>query len=260
MSLFFADRTSPEIEALAERHALVLLPVGQVEEHGQHLPVNTDALIAERVAAAAAGRVADEMPVLVMPTVWTGYSAAAMSRWAGTIRLDTRTFTDLIYGVCSSLIEMGFDRIVIVNAHGHHPALLETAVREVADEHDVHVAIAHVWTMGAEAFRACRKSKPGGAIHGGEFETSLMLHLRAPVDMSKATDVDVMRYESEFAPADGFSGSKKVFWSTWGIQESTTGIYGDPTVASAETGRIVFEAIVENTASFLREFRRWHER
>lgn len=258
MSHFFGDLTSPELDALAKRHALVLFPVGQIEEHGRHLPVDTDAVIAERVATAVAQRLADETPVLVMPTIWTGYSAKAMVRWAGTIRLRTSVFVGLVSDVCRSLIEMGLDRIVIINAHGHHPPLLETAVREIADDCGVHMAIVNVWSMGEEAFSAVRKSRPGGAIHGGEFETSLMLYFGAPVDMSKATDQDIMRYSSEFVPADGFAGSKKVFWSTWGIQESTTGIYGDPTVASAETGRVVFEAIVVNTARFVLEFMRWH--
>jgi len=260
MSYFFGDLTSPELDALVQRGAVVLCPVGQIEEHGRHLPVDTDAVIAERVATAVAQRVEDEMPVLVMPTLWTGYSAKAVARWTGTLRVRMRVFADLVFDVCRSLIEMGLDRIVIINAHGHHPALLETAAREIADDCGVHIAVVNVWSMGAEAFSAVRKSRPGGAIHGGEFETSLMLYFGAPVDMSKATDEDIMRYNSEFVPADGFAGSKKVFWSTWGIQESTTGIYGDPTVASADTGRVVFEAIVANTARFVREFMGWYER
>ena len=72
--------------------------------------------------------------------------------------------------------------------------------------------------------------------------------------MTKATDEDAMRYHSDFVAGDNFFGGQRVFWSTWGLQESKTGAYGDPTVATAETGRDMMEAMVENTAAFAREF------
>ena len=82
----------------------------------------------------------------------------------------------------------------------------------------------------------------------GEYETSLMLYLAEElVDMSKATSQDKLTYFSKFYP-------DKVFWSTWDIQESKTGIYGDPTVASKETGKRIMEATVENYVEFIREF------
>jgi len=81
-----------------------------------------------------------------------------------------------------------------------------------------------------------------------------MLHISDLVKMDQATNEDIMRYHSEFVPGDNFTGSSPVFWSTWGLQASQTGVYGDPTVASKETGRQILEAIVEKTVRFLREF------
>ncbi|MFQ6099529.1 MAG: creatininase family protein [Armatimonadota bacterium] len=254
MSIHFAELTSPELDERACAGALVVMPVGTIEQHGAHLPVNTDVIIAESLAREAAREVADEIPVLLMPAVWTGYSGNEVARWCGTIRVRTRVFANVILDVCRSLIQMGFTRIVVINAHGHHPAILEMAAREVADECGVYIAIVDAAKMAAEAFQACRKSPPGGAVHGGEYETSLMLHLGHRVELERATDGEVMRYRSEFFPGDGFAGSKKAFWSTWGLQQSRTGVYGDPTVASAETGKVVFEAAVEQCARFLREY------
>jgi creatinine amidohydrolase len=254
MSIEFAELTSPELAEHARAGALVVIPVGNVEQHGGHLPVNTDVVLADDLARAAADRVAGDIRVLVMPAVWTGYSGKEVAQWCGTIRVRSRVFADLMFDLCRSLIEMGFGRIVIVNGHGHHPALLEMVAREIADELGVYIAIVDVAKMAAEAFQACRKSPPGGAIHGGEFETSLMLHLGRRVEMTRATNEDMMRYRSAFCPGDGFAGSRKAFWSTWGLQRSRTGIYGDPTVASADTGKRVFEAAVEQCAAFFREF------
>lgn len=256
-SFYFADKRYPQLQQEIDKGSVVLLPVGTVEEHGLHLPVNTDTVIATEVAAKAAERVLPDIPVLVMPTIWTGYSSREMTRWPGTIRVRTRVVIDLIYDVCTSLIEMGFERIIILNSHGHHPGLINTALRELADEHGVYVVHVEIASLGKDAMKKYRKSRPGGAIHGGEFETSLMLHLGRNVDMAAATDRDIMRYHSDFIAGDNFTTGSKVFWSTWGLQQSSTGIYGDPTKASAETGRKIMDEIVESLAAFLAEY--WEE-
>jgi creatinine amidohydrolase len=249
----FSELTSPQIAEIIARRPLALLPVGQVEEHGPHLPVNTDALIAERVTGTTAARLKD-LPCLLLPTVWSGYSGRELAKWAGTIRLRTRVFADMMFDIIRSLTEMGIEKIVTVNGHGHHPALLEMVAREIADATGVYIACAEVAKMAAPAVQEHRQSPPGGCIHGGEFETSLLLYFGANVNMELAHDRDLFKYQSDNFPGDGFVGSKKAFWSTWGIQRSETGIYGDPTCAKAEFGRLVFEAAVENLESFCREY------
>lgn len=251
----FTKLTSPQIGALAAQNALVMLPVGQLEQHGNHLPVGTDAVIAERVVLAAADALDADFPTLTLPTLWAGYSGRELLNWPGTIRVRTRVFADLVFDVVTSLANMGFPKVIVVNGHGHHPGILEMVAREVADETGVYIAVVDVAKLAAEAVQAHRKSAPGGCIHGGEFETSLMLHLGEPVDMTQATDEDIFTFESLFFPKDGFSGGKLAFWSTWGIQPSRTGIYGDPTVASAEFGETVFRAMVDKLIAFAREYR-----
>lgn len=250
---FFARLTSPQLETLIEQCPLALIPVGQIEEHGPHLPLHADAVIAERVAAAAAERLED-LPCLLLPVIWTGYSGRELARWAGTIRVRTRVFADLMFDVIKSLCEMGLKKIVTVNGHGHHPALLEVVAREIADATGVYIACVEVAKMAAPAVQAYRQSPPGGCIHGGEYETSLLLYFGEPVDMAKAHQRDIFRYRSAHFPGDGFSGSKAAFWSTWGLQRSETGLYGDPTCATAEFGRLVFEEAVKNLEAFCREY------
>ena len=254
MSIYFKDLTWPELQEAADRKTIVLLPIGTVEEHGKHLPVSTDEVIATQVAKEVAEAAAEEIPVLVMPTIWTGYSVKQMTRWPGTIRVEPETLIALTVDVCSSLIDSGFGRIVVVSSHGNHTGILRVVARKVADKHGVHVVLTNPAAMAAEAFSRIRKSEAGGAIHAGEYETSLMLHFGQPVDMSKATDEDHFNYHSEFVPGDNFVGGSKVYWSTWGLQESQTGAYGDATCASAETGQQLMEAIVGNYVKFLRGF------
>lgn len=254
MSVQFADKTWQELEEAIRQGALVLLPVGTIEEHGPHLPVSTDWVIARRVAEAVAEALRDEIPVLVMPAYWAGYSAREMARWPGTIRVQPETVIAVLFDICSSLIDMGFRKLVVIDCHGHHSGILNVVARKVADAHGVYMPVTSPARMSAEAFQRVRRSAQGGAIHAGEWETSLMLHFGEPVDMSKATAEDIMRYHSEFVAGDNFCGQSLVFWSTWGLQRSKTGVYGDPTVASAQTGKVIMEAIVERYCRFLREF------
>jgi len=256
MSIYFADKNWVELQKMIKKKALVILPVGTIEEHGMHLPVNTDVVIAEEVARRIGEEMRKRIPLLVMPAVWSGYSAKEMSRWPGTIRVRARVVMDTIFDICSSLIDMGFKKIVIINAHGHHTELLRLAAREIADKYGVYIAVTDPAVMAKDEMQKIRISKRGGAIHGGEYETSLMLYLNQPVDMKKATGQDIMRYHSRFYAGDNFAAPNRVFWSTWGIQKSKTGIYGDPTVATSQTGKRLMEAILKNYIAFIREFYR----
>jgi len=248
MSLYFSDQSWPQLERAVADNTLILLPIGQTEQHGPHLPVKTDALIAEEVARRAAESVAAEIPVLVMPTVWSGYSMKPVSSWPGTIRLKSETLIHMVYDICASIIDMGFKKIMLINAHGNHPGMLRTVVRQIIDSHGVYMSLTFPSVMAKEEFAAISKAGKGGSCHAGEYETSLMLYLAEDlVHMEAAVAGDKITYESEFYPA-------KVFWSTWGIQRSESGVYGDPTVASKQSGKAIMDALINNYTAFIREF------
>ena len=257
MSFYFQDKSWVELKDYIEKGALILLPLGTVEEHGPHMAVGADAMIAEdtsRDIAEAFSREKDEPPILVLPAFWSGYSMSVMNAWPGTISVRASVVLQALADVIGSLARMGFYRIVVSNNHGHHDGICRQLVRDVADQYNVWIAILEPVAMAGKEFSAMRKSGPGGACHACEYETSLLLHYGRPVDMSRTTNKDIMRYSSPFVPADSFCGSKKVIWSTWGLQQSESGCYGDPTVASKETGEKLARVMVINSVAFLKEF------
>ena len=238
-----------------EKGSLVILPVGTTEEHGPHLPVDTDARIAEAYGIGLAEALAPETPVLLMDAIRYGYSMQIMRRWPGTVVLRSRVFMDMVFDVCKSVLDMGFAKLAILDCHGHHSGALNVVSRELCDACDKSIAVISPAVLSKDEFNAVRKSAQGGAIHADEWETSLVLHISPEVvDMSRATDADAMRYHSDFVAGDNFLGRQRVTWSTWYLQRSESGIYGDPTPASAETGRVIMEAAVANGAQFLKEF------
>ncbi len=259
MSYRFRDQSWVHLQEQLQKRSLLILPVGTTEEHGPHLPVDTDARIAEAYGERLAAALAPEIPVLLMDTIRYGYSMKIMRQWPGTIVVRSRVFMDLIFDICRSVLDMGFDKLVILDCHGHHAGALNAVSRELCDACDKAIAIISPARLSREAFNAVRTSPQGGAIHAGEWETSLVLHISPEVvDMSRATDEDMMQYHSEFVAGDGFLGSQQVTWSTWYLQPSRTGTYGAPTHATAEKGRIIMEAAVANGARFLKEY--WSKR
>ncbi len=259
MSWRFRDQSWPQIQEHLEKGSLLILPVGTTEEHGPHLPVDTDARIAEAYGLRLAEALAPHIPLLLMDTIRYGYSMKIMKQWPGTIVVRSRVFMDYVFEVCRSVLEMGFDKLAVLDCHGHHSGALNTVSRELCDATDKAIAILSPAALSRDEFNAVRKSPPGGAIHADEWETSLLLYLCPEVvDMARATDEDLMRYRSEFVAGDNFLGRQQVTWSTWYLQPSKTGCYGMPTVATAETGRVIMEAAVGKGARFLKEF--WEKR
>lgn len=256
MSFLFRDQSSPQIGEHIKKRTLLILPVGTTEEHGPHLPVDTDARIAEAYGTRLAEALtAASIPVLLLDTIRYGYSLKVMRQWPGTIIVRSRVLMDMVFDVCRSLLDMGFEKMVMLDCHGGHGGPLNTVTRELCDATDKSVAIVNPFVMAREEFNAARKSPAGGALHGCEFETSLVLHISPEVvDMSKATNVDFFRYHSDFVAGDNCLGRQKVTWSTWYIQPSQTGLYGDPTVATAEMGKLIMDAAVANAVRFLQDY------
>ncbi|MHB9109258.1 MAG: creatininase family protein [Armatimonadota bacterium] len=259
MSLYFRDQSWPKLKDHLEKKSLCILPIGTTEEHGPHLPVDTDARIAEVYGQRLAETLAPEVPVLLMDAIRYGYSMKIMKQWPGTIVVRSRVFMDMVFDICKSTLDMGFDKLALLDCHGHHSGPLNTVMRELCDATDKAIAILSPAVLSRDEFDKIRKSEQGGAIHADEWETSIVLHVSPEVvDMSQATDVDTMRYHSDFIAGDNFRGRQRVTWSTWYLQASTTGTYGTPTVATAETGKIVLDAAVNNGARFLKEY--WNAR
>lgn len=257
--VFLRNLNSHQVGEAVEQGTVLLIPVAQTEEHGPHLPIGTDSIISETVAEAAAKAVAGRIPVLVAPCIQYGYSNEIMRDWPGTFIVRPQVMIDLVVDVCCSAVKMGFKKVALVSGHGHHVGICRIAIRQVFDLVGVNVVLTQPHAFGKEAFAKARKSAPGGICHAGEYETSLMMHFGYDLDMSRATKDDALRFESDFVSADGIGGAKggTVFWSTWGLQKSKSGVLGDPTCASRETGEATMNAIVEDYCQFLDEFYHW---
>lgn len=243
MSFYYGEQNRLQIAEYIKKNAVVILPVGTTEEHGLHLPTECDAIIAkyfgDRLGEAC---VAEEIPVLVMRTIYYGFSMGIVRKWPGCPNINDRTFTDYIYNIVRSLVKEGFKKVVMLDCHGNHDCLLRTVMREIADEFNVFTMTLSPSALSAKTYDEL-KQDPAGDIHGGEYETSCLLHI-APelVDTTAYTSVDAVRCNS---PLRGPV-------STWGLQETKTGLFGDPTTSTAELGAALFDAATEEGVKLIK--------
>ena len=149
-----------------------------------------------------------------------------------------------------SIIDMGIDKILIVNGHGNNPGVLDVVVRSIGDDFKVFPGVVNVYSLWDKDYISKkRKSKEGGIGHAGEIETSLMLHYTDLVDMNVADDTDIMKSSVKSCPVDFAPGrKKKLYLSTWYLEDSKYGGAGDPTHASKELGRDIHEKMVGELA------------
>jgi creatinine amidohydrolase len=248
MGVQLAELTWEEAGSAASENRLVIVPAGATEAHGQHLPLDVDTHQAATVAAALAERVG----ALVAPALPYGYSSVWMG-FPGTISLSTQTFQTVLVEICSSLVEHGFYRILILNGHRPNGTSCDAAARAVVDAYagkaPLQITAASYWEPAASALHALRRSEIGGMGHACELETSLQMATRPRlVKMERLEGVKppLVRWDLA-APVEPSRTYES--WPT--AAEGHPAIFGDPFSASPESGRKFLEAIVESLVAML---------
>jgi creatinine amidohydrolase len=235
---------------------VVLLPFGTIEDHGPHLPLNTDNVIVEAICLEAARRAPGEM--LVMPLAAYGLDEHHMD-FPGTVSVDMQTLLAHLSDVAISAARHSFTHILIVNGHGSNAPLADLAARRVVLETGIvcgamspNAAIDP--TLAEPTLSQMRRSEPGGVAHAGEYETAMMLHLRPDlVQLDKAVR-EIGQLKLEYFNWDHPEPSV-LSWQDWWSRMSESGVCGDATVATAEFGQALFETTVGNFVRLVREFR-----
>lgn len=256
MSIRLAEHTSPEIERIIEDGAVVVVPIGALEQHGPHLPLETDYRMALTVAERAAQRATDRgTRVLITPPIWSGFSPHHMG-FAGTVTLGADTLRAVIGDVARSLWSHGFRHILFLNGHGGNMNILSGMVQQLRFEHGVRIAAASYWSFSTAFMQEWRRSGRGGIDHACEMEMSLMLHARP-----EQTRPDLVRDGSWFPHSPFLSGDLLVAAPvsvSWSFSElSEDGTLGDPTAADTERGGELLDEIVGRVTDFLVEFGGW---
>ena len=249
--LLYERLSWPEVRQAAEEEVVCLIPVATLEDHGPHLPIDTDLRITAEICSRAAEAAPDE--ILLLPAIPHGYSPHHMD-FPGPITIAWDTFVRYCRDVGTSLASHGFTRMLYLNGHGSNQNLVETAARLVMLDHPGVLAAAAFHTSSEESARVIaevRDSDYGGLAHACELETSMYLAIDPEaVEMDKA--VDERGYPAgDHARLDWADGPLKLmpWWSSF----SRTGVQGDATKGTAAKGEALLEAAVAECVQYVRE-------
>lgn len=246
-SVRFGDLTRVELAEAAQRGVTVLVPLGATEQHGPHLPTDTDHYFAERVCIACAERMED---VLVAPAVPWGLSAGHVPL-GGTITLRPTTYLELLLDIAKGLIDSGFPRQVYVNAHNGNKSMQTALLYEAQARWGIGLgAVSYYDFIGQRLTEICETRD----YHAGEMETSLMLALDAdrvrPIPEGTGTTPERLTSYDGIDPANGGIAMVGNAYS----ERFPDGVAGDPSPATAEKGRALLEADLEGLVRFVGEY------
>lgn len=257
MTRKLAELSGPATAALLGPDSVLVLPTGAMEHHGPHLPLLTDALIAEGVATAAVERAAAAgLDVWQLPTLT--YTKSDEHSWAsGTIWLSWTTLMSTLVDIGRSVAATPARRLVFMNGHGGNTALLGVALRELRRQFGLQTFAMPSGVQVAGA-GGDEPDEQGLGIHAGYGETSLVLHLRPDlVDMTLA-ERNVPTHIADMTHL-GFGGTTAQFgWLSNDFGPG--GVIGDPTGANAATGAALFEASVVRSVEVLTEIATFRHR
>ena len=238
-----AELTWPEAERRLAEVDIALLPVGAIEQHGPHLPLDTDWWDADHMCREVAKRCAAPRP-LVLPGIPYGVSYHHQD-FPGTITVGPDTLARMVYEIGMSAARNGITKLIIVNGHGGNMPTLQYAAQMINRDAHIFTCVETGETSDADV---ARLSETKADVHAGEIETSTSLATRPEL-------VDVTRLE-RFVPR--FSSRYLDFTSAYGVEWyahtsriSPTGVLGDPTKASAQKGREMWEVMISHLAEFV---------
>ncbi len=214
--------------AQAASNGLLVIPVGATEQHGPHLPIDTDTRIAEATCHAAA-HLAD-FPVPIAPPLAYTVSVGHTAKWPGTFSLSHATFISAVRDLADWSVATGWTRLLFINSHFGNDASLRVAVDDIRTTHlgRLQAATHNVFNLTPEIWAAY--TEDAADLHANAAETSLLLHL-----------CPELVHPDRFTDADDPDRTADTVFSYPVSQTSKNGVTGTPSTATREAGTQLFE-------------------
>jgi creatinine amidohydrolase len=241
------ELTSFDVTCHLKETSILCLPLGAIEQHGRHLPLNTDLIVAERLTQRIVTHSREAFDLWQLPALAIGLSRE--HDWApGTLSLSVEGFAALLRDLARAIVHaLPARNLAIVNGHGGNRGLLESLLHELRGDFGLNACVIHPFDL------ARTDAMPDFDVHGGKSETSVMLAL-AP---------DLVRRElirRPDNPPDNDAVQALIFdrgttwpWRTDDSRLAHEGVIGDPSEASAELGQAIIARVVQGTEAVFRQ-------
>jgi creatinine amidohydrolase len=247
-SRLIGELTFPEISRRLSARSILCLPIGSIEQHGPHLPLNTDVVLAEEFTRRIVARWGDTLDLWQLPTL--SVSLAREHEWApGTLSLSIAGMTTLMRDLGRELARaLPARNLAIVNGHGGNRGILEPLAQDLRADFGLNVCVIHP-TVWAEI----EPNAPIPEIHGGKNETSMMLAIRP--DLVQSDKIAELKN-----PPDGKAVRRVVLdpavtwpWTTDDKRIAEMGVMGNAQDASGEFGQKLFDRVTDKAGDVLKQ-------
>jgi creatinine amidohydrolase/Fe(II)-dependent formamide hydrolase-like protein len=246
-SYVWGNLTWPEAEKYLERMDVAILPVGAIEQHGPHLPLDTDSFDAHYLANQVAAACSEPRP-LVLPLIPYGVSYHHAG-FKGTISIHNDTLSKLVYEIGMSLAQNGINKIVIINGHGGNSPSLNFAAQMINRDARIFVSVDSGETSDVDIYQMIDTPND---VHAGEFETSTALAIRPEMVKMSLAQKSVPKFSSRYL---NFTSKRGISWYAYTERISQNGIMGDPTKADAEKGRKMWQIMIAHLVTFIEDLK-----
>jgi creatinine amidohydrolase len=247
-SRLIGELTFLEISKVLRESSVLCLPIGSIEQHGPHLPLNTDVVLAERLARRIISRWGEALDLWQLPTI--SISLAREHEWAaGTMSLSVQTMTALVRDMGREIARaLPARNLAVINGHGGNRGILEALAHDLRADFGLNVCILHLGALADDNVNAAIPE-----IHGGKNETSMMLAI-AP-DLVRRDLIALLKNPGD---AELIRSTVLPLGVTWPWRSSDNrladmGVIGDAQAASAEIGQYCIDRIVEKAGGVLKQ-------
>lgn len=246
-SVYLEHLTWNQAEKAFQEISIVLLPIGAIlKEHGPHLPLNTDYMLARELAR----RVADQTEVIVCPPVTFGYYPAFV-HFPGSTHLGADTFRQMVEEIVESLARNGAQRFVILNTGVSTTGPLTIAANNLVAR-NIPVALANILDLGHAADGVIENTI---GSHANEHETSMLLAIDPAVVRMELATPEIQPWMEERTGPVRRAGPLLRTRDGAGVY-CPSGVIGDPTRATREKGEAILRAMADDVAAFCRTWQR----
>ena len=248
---YWRELTTRDFDDIDDEKTIAVLPVAAIEQHGPHLPLATDALINAGIVRAALPLVPDDVVALFLPPVEYGTSSEHED-FPGTLSVEPELLLNVWLDIGHDVAMTGIRKLVLLNSHGGQKSLVDLAALKLRAANEMLAVRCNYFAFGAPEDLFPREEWAVG-LHGGEIETSLMLHL-CPELVRTGELADFASLASTMAKRNRWLGAEKPVGFGWKARDlSPEGVMGNAARADADKGRRYLEHVARSFAELLAE-------
>lgn len=246
-SFIWGELTWPEAQERFQQVDIALLPVGSIEQHGPHLPLDTDAYDAEYLARQVARSCSNPKP-FVLPLIAYGISYEH-DDFKGTVSIRNDTLSRLVYDIGISTARNGIKKLVIINGHGGNTPALNYAAQMITRDARIFVCVDSGETSEVDVYKFI--STPND-VHAGEIETSTSLATRPHLVKMAQAPTSIPQFSSRYL---NFTSRRGVSWYAYTQNLSPDGVLGNAAGATAEKGRKIWKIMIAHLVALVEDLK-----